>query len=141
MVYNIIYLLSFQGLGPRPQGVWMGLMTGSGCLSRVLGPVFVSLIYTELGTTWTFGVTAVMMTFFTVWMIIFRNRFIVPESALEKALKLKQQQREANGNTPADDDQAVKLLNDNGVHKVKIIPTNHQRDDKSKEQFNGDANK
>ena len=119
----------------------MGLMTGSGCLSRVLGPVFVSLIYTELGTIWTFGVTAAMMTFFTVWMIIFRNRFIVPESALEKALKLKKEQREPNGNTPANDEQAVKLLNDNGIHKVKIIPTNHQRDDKTKERSNGDANK
>ena len=31
-------------LGLRPQGVWMGLSTGVGCASRVLGPVFVGFI-------------------------------------------------------------------------------------------------
>lgn len=52
----------------------MGLMTGSGCLSRVLGPVFVTHIYTVLGINWTFGMTAIMMVLITVWLWIFNKR-------------------------------------------------------------------
>lgn len=54
----------------------MGLMTGSGCLSRVMGPVFVSYVYTELGTTWTFGMTAVMMAASMVWLFLVLDRLI-----------------------------------------------------------------
>lgn len=54
----------------------MGLMTGSGCLSRVLGPVFVSYIYTELGTIWTFGMTTVMMALSMVWLFIVLDRLV-----------------------------------------------------------------
>ncbi|KAG8261788.1 Major facilitator super domain-containing protein 8 [Homalodisca vitripennis] len=50
------------------QGVWMGLMTGSGCLSRVLGPVFVSYVYTRLGPVWTFGFTTAMMLVAMIWL-------------------------------------------------------------------------
>lgn len=57
----------------------MGLMTGSGCLSRVMGPVFVSYVYTELGTTWTFGMTTVMMTLSMIWLLIVQNRLIPVE--------------------------------------------------------------
>lgn len=55
-------------LGPRPQGTWMGLMTGSGCLSRAMGPVFLSTIYTKLGLYWTFGSTALMMAGTMLWL-------------------------------------------------------------------------
>ncbi|KAG0728018.1 Major facilitator superfamily domain-containing protein 8 [Chionoecetes opilio] len=43
-------------LGPRPQGLWMGVLTGVGGLARIAGPIFVAYIYTELGTYWCFGV-------------------------------------------------------------------------------------
>lgn len=36
----------------------MGILTGAGCLSRVLGPVFVSMVYARLGPDATFGSTA-----------------------------------------------------------------------------------
>ena len=42
-------------LGPKPQGIWMGVLTSTGSLSRGTGPVFVSYMYTSLGTRWTFG--------------------------------------------------------------------------------------
>ncbi|XP_058833186.1 major facilitator superfamily domain-containing protein 8-like isoform X2 [Topomyia yanbarensis] len=61
-------------LGPRPQGTWMGLMTGSGCLSRAMGPVFLSTIYTKLGLYWTFGSTAVMMAGTMLWLWFVRER-------------------------------------------------------------------
>jgi len=43
-------------LGPRPQGTWMGLLTASGSLARVLGPIAVSYVYEIKGTYWTFGI-------------------------------------------------------------------------------------
>ncbi|KAK8407280.1 hypothetical protein O3P69_002084 [Scylla paramamosain] len=48
-------------LGPKPQGVWMGVLTGMGSLGRILGPIFVSYIYTNLGTYWCFGTLSVCM--------------------------------------------------------------------------------
>jgi len=66
-------------LGPRPQGVWMGLMTGAGCASRVLGPVFVGFIYTRLGTYHTFGITGVMLIISMVWLQLVNKRLIAPE--------------------------------------------------------------
>lgn len=59
-------------LGPRPQGTWMGVMTGSGCLSRAMGPVFLSTIYTKLGLYWTFGSTALMMAATMLWLWLVR---------------------------------------------------------------------
>lgn len=52
----------------------MGWLTGAGCLSRVLGPVFISLIYTELGTVWTFATTAAMMIAAQGWLMWMRPR-------------------------------------------------------------------
>jgi len=66
------YFLAFQGL-------WMGLMTGAGCLSRVMGPVFVSYIYTRYGTIWTFGITTAMMLVSMVWLQIIEKRLKVPD--------------------------------------------------------------
>lgn len=59
-------------LGPRPQGVWMGLLVGSGCLSRIMGPVVVGVVYTRYGTYATFGFTTVMMVVALLWLLIFR---------------------------------------------------------------------
>ncbi|XP_055620041.1 major facilitator superfamily domain-containing protein 8 isoform X2 [Toxorhynchites rutilus septentrionalis] len=66
-------------LGPRPQGTWMGIMTGSGCLSRAMGPVFLSTIYTKLGLYWTFGSTALMMAGTMLWLWLVRHRLIPSE--------------------------------------------------------------
>ncbi|XP_034949228.1 major facilitator superfamily domain-containing protein 8 [Chelonus insularis] len=72
-------------LGPRPQGVWMGLMTGAGCASRVLGPVFMGLIYTRLGTYHTFGITGVTLIIAMIWLQIMDER-LVPK-VTEKVVK------------------------------------------------------
>lgn len=76
---TLIQTIFSKILGPRPQGVWMGFMTGSGCLSRVMGPVFVGYIYTRLGTYWTFGFTTIMMAVSMVWLWFFRERLVAPE--------------------------------------------------------------
>lgn len=36
----------------------MGILTGAGCLSRALGPIFVSTVYARRGPDATFGSTA-----------------------------------------------------------------------------------
>ncbi|XP_058129615.1 major facilitator superfamily domain-containing protein 8-like [Anopheles ziemanni] len=71
---TLITTIFSKVLGPRPQGTWMGIMTGSGCLSRALGPVFLSTIYTKYGLYWTFGTTAVMMAFTMLWLWQMRRR-------------------------------------------------------------------
>lgn len=76
---TLIQTIFSKVLGPRPQGLWMGLMTGAGCLSRVMGPVFVSYIYTRYGTIWTFGITAIMMTVSMVWLQVIEKRLKVPD--------------------------------------------------------------
>lgn len=58
-------------LGPRPQGVWMGILTGAGCFSRILGPVCVGYIYTRHGTYATFGIATSMMIVAIIWMFLF----------------------------------------------------------------------
>lgn len=61
----------------------MGLMTGSGCLSRVMGPVFVTYIYTEFGTTVTFSLTTVMMAVMLIWLWMYSRRLIPQEVVKE----------------------------------------------------------
>ncbi|XP_019868168.2 major facilitator superfamily domain-containing protein 8 [Aethina tumida] len=77
---TLIQTLFSKVLGPRPQGVWMGLMTGSGCLSRVMGPVFVTFIYEEYGTVWTFSLTTVMMAVCLLWLLLFANKLLPKDS-------------------------------------------------------------
>ncbi|KAJ9599283.1 hypothetical protein L9F63_010240, partial [Diploptera punctata] len=76
---TLIQTIFSKILGPRPQGVWMGLMTGAGCLSRVMGPVFVSYVYTHYGTIWTFGITTIMMAASMVWLQLVNKRLVPPE--------------------------------------------------------------
>uniref|UniRef100_A0A182TET7 Major facilitator superfamily (MFS) profile domain-containing protein n=1 Tax=Anopheles melas TaxID=34690 RepID=A0A182TET7_9DIPT len=73
---TLITTIFSKVLGPRPQGTWMGIMTGSGCLSRALGPVFLSTIYTKYGLYWTFGSTAVMMAATMMWLWQMRERLV-----------------------------------------------------------------
>ncbi|XP_065171155.1 major facilitator superfamily domain-containing protein 8-like isoform X2 [Atheta coriaria] len=80
---TLIQTIFSKILGPRPQGVWMGLLTGAGCLSRVMGPVFVTYIYTEFGTYWTFGFTAVMMIVSMIWLVFFTDKLEVKEKVKE----------------------------------------------------------
>ncbi|XP_058480431.1 major facilitator superfamily domain-containing protein 8 [Solea solea] len=50
------YTLYSKIVGPRPQGVYMGLLTASGSGARTFGPIFVSQVYTILGPRWAFSI-------------------------------------------------------------------------------------
>ena len=43
------------------QGLWMGILTTSGSVARVVGPVFVSFIYEKYGTWLLFGLVALSL--------------------------------------------------------------------------------
>ncbi|XP_013196044.2 major facilitator superfamily domain-containing protein 8 [Amyelois transitella] len=57
---TLIQTIFSKVLGPRPQGVWMGVLTGAGCVSRALGPVFVAAVYARRGPAATFSCTAAL---------------------------------------------------------------------------------
>jgi len=61
-------------LGPRPQGVWMGGLTSVSSLSRVVGPIFVTYIYTQYGTIVT-SATAIglMASVFIVLVVVYKR--------------------------------------------------------------------
>ncbi|KAG0715245.1 Major facilitator superfamily domain-containing protein 8 [Chionoecetes opilio] len=75
-VLTISSVLYSKVLGPKPQGLWMGLLISTGGLSRVIGPIFVSYIYTELGTRWIFGILLCVMTFTLLMNIIMYKRMV-----------------------------------------------------------------
>ncbi|XP_050313323.1 major facilitator superfamily domain-containing protein 8 [Anthonomus grandis grandis] len=81
---TLIQTLFSKVLGARPQGVWMGLITGAGCLSRVMGPIFVTHVYEEYGTVWTFGMTSVMMAISLVWLWYFDKRLEPKDPTVQK---------------------------------------------------------
>lgn len=84
---TLIATIFSKVLGPRPQGVWMGFMTASGCLSRILGPVCVSVLYAGYGTFWLSTVTAIMMVIPMTWLILLRNRLYI-KSSTEKTVEM-----------------------------------------------------
>ncbi|KAF6095398.1 major facilitator superfamily domain containing 8 [Phyllostomus discolor] len=49
------YTLYSKLLGPQPQGVYMGWLTASGSAARILGPVYISQVYTSWGPRWAFS--------------------------------------------------------------------------------------
>ncbi|XP_015334512.1 major facilitator superfamily domain-containing protein 8 isoform X3 [Marmota marmota marmota] len=55
------YTLYSKILGPKPQGVYMGWLTASGSGARILGPVFISHVYTYLGPRWAFSLVCVII--------------------------------------------------------------------------------
>lgn len=64
----------------------MGFLTASGCLSRVLGPVFVGYIYSQLGPIWTFSIT-LFIDIISMILIFIVNKRLIP-AKLEKQIKL-----------------------------------------------------
>ncbi|XP_076065497.1 major facilitator superfamily domain-containing protein 8-like isoform X2 [Oratosquilla oratoria] len=77
-------------LGPKPQGVWMGVLTCVGGLSRVIGPIFTSYIYTTLGTYWCFGIfTACMFVGLIVILILYKRLVPMKIEIAQKGIQTK----------------------------------------------------
>lgn len=80
---TLIQTIFSKVLGPRPQGVWQGLMTASGCMSRILGPICVSVIYARFGTFWLSTLTAIMMIIPMAWLVVIRDRLYIRNTETE----------------------------------------------------------
>lgn len=52
-------------------------MTGSGCLSRILGPICVSVLYAKYGTFWLSLTTSILMIIPMSWLILIRDRLYI----------------------------------------------------------------
>ncbi|XP_063709230.1 major facilitator superfamily domain-containing protein 8-like [Culicoides brevitarsis] len=73
---TLIQTILSKILGPRPQGVWMGLFTGSGGFSRVVGPVLLSALYQHYGVVWTFCSLGAFMAVTVVWLLCLKHRLV-----------------------------------------------------------------
>jgi len=69
-------------LGPRPQGLWMGILTSAGSLARIAGPIFVSEIYKELGTYWTYGICAFSVLLSILCTVVTYKRMVPMETRI-----------------------------------------------------------
>ncbi len=65
-----------KALGPRPQGLWMGLLTASGSFARVMGPIMVSYVYDAEGVYLTFGIILITMAMALVITIALYPRMV-----------------------------------------------------------------
>ncbi|CAG7733831.1 unnamed protein product [Allacma fusca] len=74
--YSVVLLQTIfsKMVGPRPQGVWMGFLTGISSLARVVGPFFVTFIYTKYGTIATSGaVTGLIFISFVCILVVYKR--------------------------------------------------------------------
>lgn len=72
----------------RDQGLWLGILTSTGGLSRFLGPIAVSYIYTEMGPRWTFLSLFSFQLIILIFNMIFYKR-LSPIVPLERSNNLK----------------------------------------------------
>ncbi|CAB3246744.1 unnamed protein product [Arctia plantaginis] len=93
---TLIQTIFSKVLGPRPQGVWMGILTGAGCLSRALGPIFVSSVYARRGPDATFGSTAALTLAALVALRVVYGRLRPPPLAPTSPRALPHELRELN---------------------------------------------
>lgn len=123
---TLIQTIFSKILGSRPQGTWMGLFTGAGCVSRIFGPLAVGSFYTRYGTTWIFSVTCAMMVFPMIWLYFLQNRLHV-ENVDVKTIEMKAM----NGNGVAS-----KIQNGtNGCIKDKSVIINENETNGEQERF------
>lgn len=123
---TLIQTIFSKVLGARPQGTWMGLFTAGGCVSRILGPVAVGSIYTRYGTSWTFGITMLMMVFPMIWLYILRERLDVDKIEV-KNLEMSNLNEGSNGISKAN--------GTNGLIKDKTVIINENTANGEQENF------
>ena len=63
----------------------MGFLTAAGSLARICGPVFVSEIYKEFGTYWTYGLTAISLALAIVGTLLTYKRLIPLEMRMGRS--------------------------------------------------------
>ena len=62
----------------------MGILTSAGSLARIAGPIFVSEIYKNFGTYWTYGLTCLSLVLTMASSIITYKRMVPMETRIKK---------------------------------------------------------
>ena len=75
----------------------MGIITAAGSFARILGPIFVSEIYKEFGTYWTYGLTALSLALATLGTVLTYKRLIPLEMRMNR--NEQEQETEVTANT------------------------------------------
>lgn len=90
----------------------MGIMNGSGCFSCVLGPIFISFVYTHYGTYFTFGSISVLMFSSMLWLWVVRDKLVPPiyEKSATEMIEIVAQKDSSQENQ---NQKTEKNLNDN----------------------------
>uniref|UniRef100_A0A7N5J9H7 Major facilitator superfamily domain containing 8 n=1 Tax=Ailuropoda melanoleuca TaxID=9646 RepID=A0A7N5J9H7_AILME len=70
------YTLYSKILGPKPQGVYMGWLTASGSAARILGPVFISQLYTSWGPRWAFSLVCGVVVLTILLLLVVYKRLV-----------------------------------------------------------------
>ena len=69
-------------LGPNPQQLWMTLWAGLISISRIIGPIIITYLYTHFGTYWLFGFTSTLQgIYFLFYLLMYK--WLVPMKALQ----------------------------------------------------------
>eukprot|EP00053_Salpingoeca_punica_P012391 m.110992 g.110992 ORF g.110992 m.110992 type:complete len:531 (-) comp15936_c0_seq1:329-1921(-) len=76
----MVFSLFSKILGPKPQGVMMGVLASGGSLARALGPLYFSTLYAEQGPRISFATAAGAVAFMLVVSLLSYNR-LVPHPA------------------------------------------------------------
>lgn len=85
---TLIQSIFSKVVGTRPQGLWQSFLTVSGCASRIIGPLFVSLIYARFGTLWLSVSTGLMMVAPVIWLFFIQKRLDVQHIDLNNAKEM-----------------------------------------------------
>ena len=62
----------------------MGILTAAGSFARILGPIFVSEIYKEYGTYWTYGLCSGSFVLVGLITLLTYNRLVPLETRMER---------------------------------------------------------
>lgn len=76
IVAVLISTLYSKIIGPFPQGKYQGWLSGIGSLARVVGPIYVTFIYTHTGMRWTATSICGMLSFTLILVIVFWRRLV-----------------------------------------------------------------
>ncbi|CAB3367038.1 Hypothetical predicted protein [Cloeon dipterum] len=112
---TLLFSIFSKILGSRPQGVWMGLMMGTGSFARAIGSIVLSIMYVELGTTLTFSITSIMILAYGVWLVLVHKRLKPNDRAVlasprqVRMIVLKENMNGKGGNAPIADEERQAL--------------------------------
>jgi ceroid-lipofuscinosis MFS transporter 7 len=73
----MLFSLYSKVLGPRSQGLWMGLLNSSGSAARMMGPIAIMQLFVHVGLRWMYAMVAMFLFGTGMLGICYYDRLIV----------------------------------------------------------------